>query len=87
MKLSISQISVAICLYCSMTVAPVDGASIRGLQKRQQETVRGLQDVANPKAAPKSKQEPLEKKPSVDKEDKKPVKPSVDKKPVKTAIP
>merc|ERR1712028_23305 len=49
MKLSISQISVAICLYCSMTVAPVDGARIRGLQKRQQETVRELQDVASPK--------------------------------------
>merc|ERR1711865_633634 len=82
MKLSISQISVAICLYCSMTVAPVDGARIRGLQKRQQETVRGLQDVANPKTLEKKPEKlALEKKPEKPSLEKKPEKPSLEKKP------
>merc|ERR1711865_1319646 len=98
MKLSISQISVAICLYCSMTVAPVDGARIRGLQKRQQETVRELQDVATPKLDQlvtnplkppqpvKPVKPPLEKKPEKPSLEKKPEKPSLEKKPEKPSL-
>merc|ERR1712028_323580 len=95
MKLSISQISVAICLYCSMTVAPVDGARIRGLQKRQQETVRELQDVATPKSdqlvtnplkPPQPVKPSLEKKPENPSLEKKPEKPSLEKKPEKPSL-
>merc|ERR1711865_504478 len=83
MKLSISQISVAICLYCSMTVAPVDGARIRGLQKRQQETVRELQ---NPLALKLDIKPSLEKKPEKPSLEKKPEKPSLEKKPEKPSL-
>merc|ERR1711865_1219624 len=92
MKLSISQISVAICLYCSMTVAPVDGARIRGLQKRQQETVRELQDVATPKldqlvTNPLKPPQPVKPvKPLKPALEKKPEKPALEKKPEKSSL-